>query len=376
MRTATATACRSQPPPLSTPPKPPKTQSLLVEAGEALQQRAWAPLLAKRQHPALWTAVLILHSCFCAPLLGELRDRWSLHLAATLAWAYGGGTVTALIAGDRTRAPLAVFAGNDVVAVWLPVWWLLNYAPWGLAERARSFLALRPCAALARGATALLRASLIVGRVDLAVTYLYPGSAAGALLMGTLAGASGRFLADAFRAAAGLPPLGGRPPEISSPGFTTRSAFFASVAHLLLAYGPLADGRGALLPSRAASGGLVVAALVAQSVLSDLLARPLDVTLPFASLAHRLTGVPLPPGMMAGVAVGKVAGGSRAAAGGGGKGRAAAAAAAAPAMAAAAPARRPKTAVEKAIEEAEGLMAAAAASRPRRTPARAAAARG
>jgi hypothetical protein len=302
--------------------------------------------------------------------LGELRDRWALHLAASLAWAYGGGTVTALIAGDRSRAPLAVLAANDVVAVWVPVWWLCNYAPWGLAQRARSFLALRPCAALARGATALLRASLIVGRVDLAVSYLYPGSTAGALLLGTLAGASGRFLADAFRAAAGLPPIGGRAPEISSPGFTTRSAFLAALAHLLMAYGPLADGRGAILPSRAASGGLVIAALVLQSVLSDLLARPLDVTLPLASLAHRLTGVPLPPGSEAVVVKAARATTTRRQA------ATAAAAASAPAP------RRTKKAAAAAVEEEEEeeavVVAATTASRPRRTtPARArAAARG
>lgn len=293
-------------PPLATtahrrhhPTTPPLSlsQSLLVTAGEALQA-IWSALLAKRAHPRLWLAVLALHSSFCAPLLADLRPHWLLHLSATLAWAYGGGTVTALVAGDRTRAPLAVLAGNDVMLVWMPVWWLLNHAPGGVAERLRALLTRRPCAALARGSTALLRATLIVGRVDLAVTYLYPGSAAGALLFGTLAGVGGRLLADAFRHASSLPPLPGphgAAPELSAPGFTTRSAFLASLAHLLLAYGPLADGKGALLPSRAASAGIVVGLLVLQSVLSDLLGRPLDATRPLAEMVHRLTAVPLPP---------------------------------------------------------------------------------
>jgi hypothetical protein len=301
--------------------------------------------------------------------LPELRDRWALHLAATLAWAYGGGTATALLAGDRARAPLAVLAANDVMGAWLPVWWLLNYAPAGAAARARALLAARPCAALARGATALLRAMLIVGRVDLSVSSLYPGSAAGALLLGTLAGASGRFLADAFRAAAGLPPLGGRAPEISAPGFATRSAFLAALAHLLLAHGPWADGRGALLPSRAASAGLVVSALVLHSVLSDLTARPLDATRPVAALAHWATGVPLPPGDPAAGEQPGAGGRSRVAASRGGG--AAAKRAAAPA-AAASPGRRQKAAPAESAER-EVLAAAASGRATRRTtPARAA----
>lgn len=97
----------------------------------------------------------------------------------------------------------------------------------------------------------LLRAQLIISRVDVAVIN-FPGVVAAPLLLGTLGGCGGRLIVDALRFGWGAMP--GRA-ELSDPGWVGRSAFMAATAYYLAAYGL------AVVEARAAAG-LVVTALV------------------------------------------------------------------------------------------------------------------
>ena len=98
--------------------------------------------------------------------------------------AFGGGTVTALVIGDRKAAPLAVLASNDVAVLWTAAWWLLNYSPLSsaLLGLLDGFLPLRVAC---KACVNTLRAQLISARVDFAVG-AFPGVVAAPLLLGEM----------------------------------------------------------------------------------------------------------------------------------------------------------------------------------------------
>jgi hypothetical protein len=128
-----------------------------------------------------------------------------------------------------------------------------------------------------KSCTALLRALLMVSRVDLAVA-MFPGVIAAPLVLGTIAGSGGKFIVDAMKFGWGNMP--GRA-EMTEPGFTSRSAFVASAAYYILAHG------AGLVEPRAAAG-LVVTALMVHTGLTEPLGRPLDFTEPIAQAVHMI----------------------------------------------------------------------------------------
>ena len=98
--------------------------------------------------------------------------------------AFGGGTITALVIGDRKVAPLAIFASNDVAIIWTAAWWLLNYSP--LSSISLTFLeGFLPLKVACKACVNTLRAQLISSRVDFAVR-AFPGVVAAPLLLGEL----------------------------------------------------------------------------------------------------------------------------------------------------------------------------------------------
>lgn len=94
-------------------------------------------------------------------------------------------------------ASIALFARNEVWLAFTTVWWAYTYLP-----GARRLAALPPVRAAAKLARAVLRANQVVQRVNAAAA-LFPGVAAAPIVLGTLAGAGGKLLTDAFALCAG-----------------------------------------------------------------------------------------------------------------------------------------------------------------------------
>ena len=103
--------------------------------------------------------------------------------------------------------------------------------------------------AVTKTCTTILRANLIISRVDLAVSH-FPGVLAAPLVLGTISGCGGRLLVDGLKFGWGAMP--GRA-ELSEPGWTSRSSFVAAAAYYASAYGL------ALAEPRAVAGLLVTA---------------------------------------------------------------------------------------------------------------------
>ena len=167
-------------------------------------------------------------------------------------------------------------------------------APPQPAHPSRHAVACRLLQMFTKAATSLLRARLIIARVDLAVR-LYPGVVAAPLLLGTLAGCGGRLLADAIlwgwspgrwagamsqRAAARAraralikAPAPSSPPkkpdpqhhpacaracsvvraELSNPAWVSRSALLAAAVYYFAGY------HWALVPAEALAGLIITA---------------------------------------------------------------------------------------------------------------------
>uniref|UniRef100_A0A383VCK9 Uncharacterized protein n=1 Tax=Tetradesmus obliquus TaxID=3088 RepID=A0A383VCK9_TETOB len=221
------------------------------------------------------------HCLFCSLPAKEFRDRCFVHYVLTFLWGNGGGVVSALLLMAPQHAKLSFFATNEVLGIWTVCWWLVNYCPGGLVY---NVLNKRYIKMFAASCTALMRALLIVSRVDLAVK-LYPGIVAAPLLLGTLAGCGGRLLADTLLHSWGALPGHA---ELSSPGFVSRSAAMAATTYYLLAYVLQ------LLPASAAAG-FVVTWLVLHTFVKEISGHALDFTAPVAKLLHTLTLVPHPP---------------------------------------------------------------------------------
>eukprot|EP00879_Flechtneria_rotunda_P023314 GHRR01024663.1.p1 GENE.GHRR01024663.1~~GHRR01024663.1.p1 ORF type:complete len:384 (+),score=128.00 GHRR01024663.1:63-1214(+) len=224
--------------------------------------------------------VFIGHCLFCALAAPELRDRFLVHYMLTFLWGNGGGITTALLLMAPQYAKLAFFASNEIMASWTVCWWLVNYFP---GDVFRNLLKRWYIKVFAKSCTALLRALLIVQRVDLGCK-LYPGVAAAPLLLGTLAGCGGRLIADAMLY--GWQAMPGSA-ELTSPGFVSRSAAMAAVTYHVL-------GHVLQLLPLSAAAGLVVTALMLHSFATEITGRPLDFTAPVADLLHILTRVPSP----------------------------------------------------------------------------------
>lgn len=97
-------------------------------------------------------------------------------------------------------ASVALFSKNEVGVVYTLVWWAHGYLPGGLLRRA--YAGLPPLRCAAQLCRAVLRATTVVQRVNAAAT-LHPGVAAAPLMLGTLGGAGGKLLTDAFLYCAG-----------------------------------------------------------------------------------------------------------------------------------------------------------------------------
>ncbi|GBF92452.1 hypothetical protein Rsub_04556 [Raphidocelis subcapitata] len=249
----------------------------------------WAAELAAGWDSVPLWAKLTGHSLFVAGLAPEFKGvSWLVHLVLTFCWGFGGGILSSLLIMDPKRAPIALFASNEVGLIYLACWWLVAYCPGGLLERICGRWYVKT---FTKSCTSLLRAGLIVARVDLACS-MFPGVVAAPLVLGTIAGCGGKVIVDAIKFGWGA--MTGAA-EMSQPGFASRSAFVAAAAYYFLAHAARA------VEARAAAG-LVVTALMAHSLLTEPLGRPLDFTEPLADLVHTVCFVPKPGSLLAAAA--------------------------------------------------------------------------
>lgn len=239
----------------------------------------WAVELLSFWKSIPFVYLLAGHCLHVANFGTEFKHYWLVHYWATFLWGFGGGITSAILIGDYTRASNALFARNEVGLVWTVCWWLVAYSPGGYVER---FVKQWYILAFLKASTALLRALLIVARVDAAVA-VFPGVVAAPLVLGTLAGCGGRLIVDGLYFGWGVRP--GWRAEMTEPGFVGWSAFVASGGYYLTAY-----GLGLTSPDAAA--GILVTLLVVQSLLTEPLGRPLDFTKPLVDLLHTVTLLP------------------------------------------------------------------------------------
>lgn len=193
--------------------------------------------------------------------------------------AFGGGVVSALLLCDRHVAPNPLFTSNTLGVIWTACWWAVNYFPGDLVFTVQQFLPIRMAT---RICLTILRIGLIVARVDLAVK-LFPGVLAAPLVLGTVAGSAGKFVADAVLVL--VQPS--TPTELAMPGFVWRSGFLCSAAYYVTTHVlellTVQQGRA-----------LMLTLFVVHSVVSDVVGGACDFTEPLASVLHVLLNVPRP----------------------------------------------------------------------------------
>lgn len=193
--------------------------------------------------------------------------------------AFGGGVVSALLLCDRHVAPNPLFTSNTLGIIWTACWWAINYFPGDLIFTLQQFLPIRMAS---RMCLTILRIGLVVARVDLAVK-LFPGVLAAPLVLGTVAGSAGKFVADSILLVSST----GTPGELSMPGFVWRSGFLCSVAY----YGVVHVGE---VLTAQQGRALMLMLFVVHSMLSDVVGGACDFTEPIASVLHLLLNVPRP----------------------------------------------------------------------------------
>ena len=220
-----------------------------------------------------------------------------LHPKIGLLAAFGGGILTALLLQDPAGSPIGLLADNAVGVAYTLAWWGLLYAPAPVRSALRALVTFPPTRAAARACMNILRASLVVARVDTAVRR-FPGVVAAPLLLGTLAGCGGKVLTDAAFLSSS-PSIPRRPApfrtEFAVPGLALRSA--AGGAAL---YWGAVHVAGCATPSEGLA--LVTLLFAGHGLTQDALAaaagpgggRPLDYTAAPAAALHWVAGVPVP----------------------------------------------------------------------------------
>ncbi|GAB4818578.1 hypothetical protein N2152v2_005624 [Parachlorella kessleri] len=208
------------------------------------------------------------------------QDRWLLNFWVTLFAAFGGGMVSALLVQEPSKASNSLFTKNAVGVYYALAWWAVNYCPGDLVSRLYSLLPIRMAG---RGCLAILRAGLIVHRVN-ATAALFPGVVAAPLVIGTIAGCGGKVIVDAIDVACQTKK---GPTELAQPGFALWSGLLAALANYLLVH------VGQLL-SEAEGLALVTTVLLAHALAAEATGLPLDFTEPFVRAFHLVTGIPQP----------------------------------------------------------------------------------
>eukprot|EP01023_Acetabularia_acetabulum_P020602 TRINITY_DN2074_c0_g1_i12.p2 TRINITY_DN2074_c0_g1~~TRINITY_DN2074_c0_g1_i12.p2 ORF type:complete len:273 (+),score=51.46 TRINITY_DN2074_c0_g1_i12:163-981(+) len=232
------------------------------------------------QSVPLFTWILAGHCFFAVGLAPQLKHNFLMHYWATFLGGFAGGIVSSLLIMDPKQAPLAILNVNSVAIVFTVCWWLRTYAPFGIVDRILKFL---PFAAAVKAMSNFMKVQVIVSQVNLAVR-LYPGVVISPLLLGTLAGTSGKLVLDLIFHSQQI--MAG-PPEVVAPTFILRSGFMVALSYYLLTHVFY------VLPGVQAMA-LITTFYVVHGIMQDVSGMTLDVTYPVAKLAHVVSLVPEP----------------------------------------------------------------------------------
>jgi TRIC channel len=235
--------------------------------------------------------LLLFHSFFASERIHALtggRQFWFKSYVLTVFAAFGGGTLAALLCGSPT--PLFTNASNFMFGYITVAWYLVDQS-----RLLREFLRTRPInAVLAFGATAA-KARSIFSFVDNYVVD-YPGTVAGAVVLGGLAGSGGQLFVSLEKKA-----RGGfhTPSEFSQPGWGFKSAYIVAALYYA-ATDP--DGVLASLPvpvkysvSRDHARYVLSLLLCTHAFVETLIGRHVNPTYVFEKLLYAVSGVRAEP---------------------------------------------------------------------------------
>ncbi len=187
--------------------------------------------------------LLAFHALFAAaqtakPSAG--RHFWFKSWVLTVFAAFGGSTLAAVLSG--APPPLFTTGSNYMLSYVTIAWYAVHHVP-----LLRAFLSLRPVAAILAFGAQAAKARSIFAFIDGFVTR-YPGAAAGAMVLGGVAGSGGSlFVAFERKLRLGA----AAPSELSKPGWGFKSAYLASVCYYV-ATDPDLVFRTAFIPLRKA----------------------------------------------------------------------------------------------------------------------------
>lgn len=220
------------------------------------------------------TSVLLVGHCLA--VAGHTKGRYGaaylLSFVQGFLMAFGGSLVSNLFLGDPTGSVL--FKNNRAVGTWTAAWWVVNFAPLDIVHQA---LDLAPVGVAARACLQVLRASLLVSQVDLAVK-TFPGIVAPAIIAGALAASGGKISTDVIASISGLR----APFEVHAPTYALRSSLVGSVFYYVTVHVMCA-----LRPTEGLA--VVLLAFLAHTLTDDLLGAAYDYTVPVINVFTTVT---------------------------------------------------------------------------------------
>eukprot|EP00897_Mesotaenium_endlicherianum_P003463 jgi/Mesen1/3144/ME000184S02215 len=239
--------------------------------------------------PVYW--LMAGHSMYCASLYhGQpFRSYWLLSLLVSFIAGYGGGTTVNVL---FLKEHASWLLDDYIVGIFLLCWWLISYSPGNIGFR---IFSLAPIKTTCKACSMILKSRTIFSKVDAAVSIFGAHAVVPPLFLGTLGGCGGRLLCDLAGKAFSLK----EPVELAQPSWiaanmqcrSVRSVFSAALLYVATVFWM------PILPHDVAQT-LIMTLMVGQCIASELSGMELDLTQPFVSLFHSLTGIPAPPGRL------------------------------------------------------------------------------
>lgn len=228
-------------------------------------------------------AYLLLGHCLAVAghTKGRYQNQHLLSYVQGFLMAFGGSIASNLFLGNPTNSVL--FQSNQAVLLWTVAFWVVNFNPLEIVDRALDF---PPVGIAARTCMQVLRSSLLVAQID-ATVKAFPGIIAPAVIAGTLAASGGKITTDVISSIAGFR----APFEIAEPTYALRSSLIASVGYYVFVY-----VLRALKPVEGLA--VVMLAFLTHTLTDDLLGAAYDYTVPVVNVFTSITlvGVPVKRG--------------------------------------------------------------------------------
>eukprot|EP00737_Agarophyton_chilense_P000620 gb/GEZJ01000689.1/.p1 GENE.gb/GEZJ01000689.1/~~gb/GEZJ01000689.1/.p1 ORF type:complete len:348 (+),score=46.71 gb/GEZJ01000689.1/:35-1045(+) len=167
--------------------------------------------------------LLVAHALFASLNIYRLtrgRQFWLKSLVLTIFAAFGGSTLASICTAKPV--PLLTHSSNFMLSYVTVAWYAVNHY-----STIRNFLSFRPIAAVLAFTAMAAKARTIFNFID-QHNRLFPGAAAGAIVLGGLCGSGGSFFITLERIVQhGFSAAG----DLSAPGWGFKSAYIAAAAY-------------------------------------------------------------------------------------------------------------------------------------------------